>query len=1187
MNLQYFNSQSFVVSLKSFFAELNVPIIHFDENPTTAAEILGDKFNPNNPAHKIIDDVYVVGMVDDTAFGLDSASNILTTTDAKNITTDYDGILIFGVTLNQPNPTRTQLADITRILNRVFPHTPVAVIFKYGNYIAFANTERTKYQQKWREGEKAGKVSLLRDIDIEHTHRGHIDILRALEITRSGKKPVNSFSSLYEYWQEVFNVSILNKKFYKELQTWYFWAIKEVTFPGTPNRFDYETDEKWDEAVKEHKGKNVIRLLTRILFIWFIKEKKLIPEQLFDENILVDKLIKDFVPQKPHGVFATGKQNSQYYRAILQNLFFATLNQEMGKRAFRIEGSNQNVTNLMRYKSYIKDPEYFVNLMEEVVPFMNGGLFECLDKPHPTAKGKQGGDIIIYTDGFSDHDANELQVPDYLFFDIDEDIDVSDEIGSKDKAYKNAKTRGLLEILKSYKFTITENTPIEEDVALDPELLGKVFENLLASYNPETKTTARKQTGSFYTPREIVNYMVDESLIAYMKTALNENDLPEEQLDRDLHELLSYNEINPFADNAVVQKQLIEGLDKCSILDPACGSGAFPMGILQKMVHVLHKIDPNNTEWKQRQINRADKAIESLEEIDDDKFREQSIKDLKSQKKDIEDSFQNNELDYGRKLYLIENCIYGVDIQSIATQISKLRFFISLIVDQKIDKTKANFGIRPLPNLETKFVAANTLIGIDKPNAQLNLFDNEDVNKLERELKKVRHRLYSAKTPATKKKLREEDKALRNQIADVLILNGCENHTARQLAGWDPYDQNESSSFFDAEWMFDMKEGFDIVIGNPPYGAKLTTKEKTTYKLTYPETQFKIDTYSLFLLHSSQVLKEFGICTFIIPNTLLDNYFEENVRKKILLKNRLREICDLNDKVFESAVVHAMVISYVNEFVTTDYNVKINTSTNLYGNYNFIPKSFFEIQDKCIYQIRAHKSNDLFEKLKLNSERLEDVLDIRQAIKSGNDKVYIVDTKITADYKPILCGKDVFRYSFKNQNKYINYGNHLACPRPREIFEQPKILIREAGAVITATYDDSNFYIMSSLYNAISKHKEFELKYILSLINSQLFQFLMNQFTFEKTKGAFTKAKIYHYYNLPVKINQIQGPFIEIVDQILALKKDNPQSDTSVLERKIDEMVYKLYELSYEEVIVIDPLFWLCKEEYSAIEIEN
>ena len=134
-------------------------------------------------------------------------------------------------------------------------------------------------------------------------------------------------------------------------------------------------------------------------------------------------------------------------------------------------------------------------------------------------------------------------------------------------------------------------------MALDPELLGRVFENLLASYNPETKTTARKQTGSFYTPREIVNYMVDESLIAYLKNSVKNWEIEADELDKQLHDLLSYDNINPFAENDDLQNQIIHSLDNCKILDPACGSGAFPMGILQKMVHILQKVDPENKYW--------------------------------------------------------------------------------------------------------------------------------------------------------------------------------------------------------------------------------------------------------------------------------------------------------------------------------------------------------------------------------------------------------------------------------------------------------------------------------------------------------------------------------------------------------------------------------------------------------------
>ncbi|MDQ6966469.1 MAG: hypothetical protein Q9M23_06055, partial [Mariprofundaceae bacterium] len=328
----------------------------------------------------------------------------------------------------------------------------------------------------------------------------------------AGRKGIHSSDDLHAAWEEIFNVELLNKKFYRELSNWYFWAMKNVHFPFDDAQADKRDLFSSDEKIREHDAKNLIRLLTRLLFVWFIKEKKLIPEALFDSDKLSQDLLKHFDPDS---------RDTRFYKAVLQNLFFATLNQTCGKRQFRNPGrQHRNITTLMRYKNYFHDPDAFVNMVEAVVPFMNGGLFDCLDKPDPTRSGPQGGDIILYEDGFSDRGDNTLRVPDFLFFGKEETIDLSGVYG--DKKRKNEKVRGIIPILNNYKFTIVENTPIEQEVALDPELLGKVFENLLASYNPETKTTARKQTGSFYTPRTIVDYMVDESLKAYLNKALCE-----------------------------------------------------------------------------------------------------------------------------------------------------------------------------------------------------------------------------------------------------------------------------------------------------------------------------------------------------------------------------------------------------------------------------------------------------------------------------------------------------------------------------------------------------------------------------------------------------------------------------------------------------------------------------------------
>lgn len=592
-----------------------------------------------------------------------------------------------------------------------------------------------------------------------------------------------------------FSVEVLTKEFYQELSDWYAWAIKIIRFPNN-------IDDKDDDAKFNNEG--AIRLITRLIFVWFLKQRHLIPEEFFDERYIADNLIEGFNPHAMVDLFSKSNE-SKYYKAILQNLFFAMLNspitteggKELSERHFRNGRGDYDNNKLMRYESYFKNPQLFVDLANRTVPFLNGGLFDCLDDK----------DHGMYYDGFSDRESvkNSLIIPDYLFFgeEVGKNIDLSEWYGDKKK--KKVSARGIIDILKRYNFTVEENTPFDKEVSLDPELLGKVFENLLASFNPETQTTARKQTGSFYTPREIVQYMVDESLVAHLKRTVGE------ELEPQYRQLMQYSD-DDVELTAEQRKSIMQSLYNCKILDPACGSGAFPMGILQQMVHILNRIDPDNSGWKEMMLQ---KALDETSEA----YRNSSSDERKELIADIERSFDEsiNRPDYARKLYLIENCIYGVDIQPIAIQISKLRFFISLVVDQNTNADPTdNFGIRPLPNLEAKFVAANTLIGLVKKDASL--FDSAEIKAKENELKIAKHKIFGAKTVKTKRKYKNIVNDLRQEIADMLYANGAvENDEARQLASWDMFDQNASSPFFDPEWMFGVKDGFDIVIGNPPY----------------------------------------------------------------------------------------------------------------------------------------------------------------------------------------------------------------------------------------------------------------------------------------------------------------------------------------------------------------------------------
>lgn len=1147
MDLRLFAQLDFLSALKALFEKLNVPMNYVADEPTTAGEILKDTYKENE-TFQLVNDVYFVGMVDDAAFEGNQSLEV------KKIKSDYDGILIFGVTLHdRPGgllPTRTQLAEISRAFNREFYYTPVVVVFKYGNHVAFANTERLKYKQEWREGEKAGKVTLLRDINIEKPHSGHERILAELEISTTGNKKVDTFAKLYAHWQEVFSVSLLNKKFYQELSNWYFWATSQVTFPGEPTAVDAEQkNAKLNDLLQEHKATNVIRMLTRLLFVWFIKEKKLIPEALFELDTLQKDILNEISPyHEESGIFKERNKESVYYKAILQNLFFATLNCPIDsdgfdkrKRGFRSEsfGTHRGIDYLMRYKQYFKNPDTFLSQLNEVVPFLNGGLFECLDDKFNH----------VYIDGFSDNLAKgeQLVVPDYLFFGVEEEADLSDIVGISDKKYKQAAVKGIINILKSYKFTITENTPIEEDVALDPELLGKVFENLLASYNPETKTTARKQTGSFYTPREIVNYMVDESLIAYLKNAIvDRSNMDDETLDKELHVLTSFDSKVPFTDKPELQKEIIMALSNCKILDPACGSGAFPMGILQKMVHILQKFDPDNRVWKEVQLAKARKESEAAFEIDDKQARKERLLE-------INEAFDQsiNDADYARKLFLIENCIYGVDIQPIATQISKLRFFISLVVEQKVNPEKDNFGIRPLPNLETRFVAANTLIGIEKPVAQLRLFDTAEVKALETELKKVRSKLFGARSKETKLKYRQRDEELRSAIATELQNNGWQRDTAQKLAGWDPYDQNASSLFFDPEWMFDIKDGFDVVIGNPPY--KILTKNNTgeselDFYLKKYESIRKSSSknlYTLFIENGVHLTKDDANLSYIVPEGLFTTRSYSGCVEVMENFGSVTQIITFSDFVFENAVTGNVIF--------------------LYKKKKGISAKYFHFDKDYLLREKVENKKIEINEIKKGTIPLKDISITFKGM-VVKDRNEVLSSKKDKDI--FLLGKNISKWRI-NSCQYTDYENLTIIGGTKKLAKHnvsPRILIRRTGDSLCCAYLKTQALTESTLYSTWSTSSKFSNLFLFGTLNSKLLDHY-NKIENITNKQGFPQILMTDLELLPIKEpSQKISKIIEFLALILISEIRN------TVESVLNSVVFNLYFPDHMKERCIDVL---------------
>ena len=866
---------------------------------------------------------------------------------------------------------------------------------------------------------------------------------------------------------------------------------------------------------------------------------------------------------------------------------------------------------------------------------MNGGLFECLDK-----QDKDDPKKILRVDGFSDRADNQLSVPNFLFFSEEKDIDLNSVYDTKGKRYK---VRGLIDILRRYKFTITENTPIEEEVALDPELLGKVFENLLAAYNPETGATARKQTGSFYTPREIVNYMVDESLIAHLKSELvtyheSENtfavmsppsqldlsgradpvqtgldtqktglsDKQKSDIDKKLRHLLSYND-EPHQFTEAETEQLINAIDTLKILDPACGSGAFPMGILHKLVFILGKLDPRNDQWRQRQIAKVNNLIDMAEDIDDSTVRRNTLRDLEQEKDNINETFERNELDYGRKLYLIENCIYGVDIQPVAVQIAKLRFFISLVVDQRIDDTQENRGVRPLPNLETKFVAGNTLIGVEKPD-QL-LMRNPEIDRKETELGGVRRKHFTARTSRTKEKYRSLDKQIRTDISELLKSDGFPSETTEKIANWDPYEQNAGADFFDAEWMFGITEGFDVVIGNPPYIniENLPIAIKNYLFKNYQTCKGRTDIYIAFLEKSITILNANGVMSFILPYAFAMQKYGEKMRHILIENHTIREIVDASSyRIFENATVHNIVLTVGN------YKVQDHTKVRLHhSNADFDERSgeeflinqhaFAELKDS-----RFETNSIVFDSLKLKKNIWQRAIRFDQIClvaygarlnhrskKLGKDH-YISQSTISGN-KPFCEGKNIERYAF-SQAGWLNYApDEHYNPMFPELFENEKLMfIRIVKDRLRFAYDDEGFYNSHTVINCVrfdlllrASHisarrsvrsvdirlaKKYDYKFLLGILNSNFTNWYFRNFLSDGLNFYPNDAK---ELPIPDVSSEQQPPIIELVDQILDTKRADADADTSNLENEIDTLVYALYNLTEDEIAIVEASEWI------------
>ena len=1119
----------------------------------------------------------------------------------------YECYLFFALKLRGTHYTRTQLAQIAREINKPQRMPPAMILFQHGEKLTFAVIDRRLHLRDPSRN-VLEKVTLLKDIDFSSPSPAHIRILADLSRGKLYHRyEFTNFLGLHYAWKDTLNTEELNKRFYRELFNWFEWAISEATFPTTR-----------DLKSEDH----VIRLITRLLFVWFIKEKGLVADELFRKN-KVTPLLKDYCD--------TG---DSYYRAVLQNLFFGTLNTEIENRGFNTEAhANDQTFSRYCYEDEMTDPDTLRDWFVQT-PFINGGLFDCLDREEND-----------YIDCFGEDRREQLSIPNRLFFRKGEDG-----------------PQGLIPLLDSYKFTVEENTTIEEDVALDPELLGRVFENLLAAHNPETKESVRKQTGSYYTPREIVNYMTDESLVAYLKGALSahsqqqgssigttipaiqqsllgppepvqteigvieDESLGEAQkskIEKKIRNLLAYND-EPPQFTELETKSLMDAIDSLKVLDPAVGSGAFPMATLHKLTHILRRLDPDNRQWEQLQKKRATQKLQTALDISNQQDRDDELTK-------ISDTFERyRDSDFGRKLYLIQNSIFGVDIQPIACQIAKLRFFITLAIEQTPDPTKDNMGIKPLPNLETRFITANTLIGLQVSEAQL-LLEKDAIQQLQQELMTIREAHYLPSNQSQKQSLEVQDGIVRKRLEEELEkqrrewvevqeraiderANALPNNAnrgrwremaqrtfeerlqkfdsefenVRKIISWKPYDQNATADFFEPEWMFCITEGFDVVIGNPPYKqVKKGTYSKQLFPYSEGKDKGKQNLYKLFVEQSYNLCKPNGLATLIVQSSLMCDLSSAATRQLLLEHTQLKHIIEFPKtaqspevQVF-SAVTQGTCIYQFTKSLPNDEPIKISVGNDAHS---IADLKFSTITKEAI--MNWYPELRYFPYIRKGSVPiLENIADDETI---NPLKHYIADS-MQGDFnltthssqfsrRPsavrLLRGKHVNRFVVK----YDKADEYCA-----EGFMVDKVAANRSGTFlicqqITGTVDPRR------LHFALTEKPPIDF-----LWGNSVNKMLLREPAHSKTFLALLNSKFMDwYFRITSTNNHVQGYELErlpipamsdacreklnnLAKQVMEAKETDPNDvcELKALEDEIDQIVYSLYGLTPNEIEIV------------------
>ena len=671
--------------------------------------------------------------------------------------------------------------------------------------------------------------------------------------------------------------------------------------------------------------------------------------------------------------------------------------------------------------------------------------------------------------------------------------------------------RDLFHFLASYNFTVDENDPDDAEIGVDPEMLGKIFESLLED---------NKAKGAFYTPKEIVRYMCKESLIAYH--ASKQPDVN----DSVVRTFVEHHEMQPELESC--RDILLQALRNVKICDPAIGSGAFPMGLLNEL-------------WRCREALEPTESRVAL-------------------KKEI-----------------IENNIYGVDIERGAIDIARLRFWLSIVVDSE----KAE----PLPNFDYKFMQGNSLIesyqGCDlsrisgrtvgRPSTSTQLVIGLDSHLSRKNLQRLLCEYFSVTDHQQKFNMRQAI----NEEVKTLIRESLGGTTV-SLAKLNALDPSANQDFFLWHtWFKDIFDngGFDIVIGNPPYvniANLIDDVARNFYQRNYKTVKNKSDLYSIFTERAHSLLRAKGTCSYIFSNSWLGTDSFSLFRKFLIEETKVLKLVDLPDKVFENATVKTCIILFSKERTTNN-----DIILELYDGVTFSPMNhlltYKNIKQYENYPFSFEQGIDLS---KVRVIALGEIADFSLGIKTSNDKRFISNKPFPEDCYRLIRGRNIQRYNCPVNDEWIWYRPDLfmekvgAGPRKLENFlVKKKILIQDIAQEICATID-SNMYLCNDTINLIfNLDNRFKFEYILGLLNSQAVRFWH-----KKVFPEGLHIKIYQLKEIPIPVVELekQEQIAEIVNQILITKRKNENADTSEMERKIDRLVYQFYNLTEEEIALIE-----------------